>query len=172
MYVHVASGIFLKNCSFTSRCSYVFYAVPCAAFFSPYQDGHKNTNHSKLNDSTCADFLALRNLDNYQEEVDPRTFHHLRWSSLWLWNKNVAVILKYTFTNVARPLDLPVYKCKTEETLKVPWCIPYWFASIIRFKRSTHWPIFEAGFGGITNSWSIKAGHINAVAAFKRHSAK
>ena len=151
MYVHVASGIFLKNCSFTSRCSYVFYAVPCAAFFSPYQDGHKNTNHSKLNDSTCADFLALRNLDNYQEEVDPRTFHHLRWSSLWLWNKNVAVILKYTFTNVARPLDLPVYKCKTEKTLKVPWYIPYWFASLIRFKRSRHWPIIEAGFGGLTN---------------------
>ena len=63
-------------------------------------------------------------------------------------------------------------KFKTEETLKVPWCIPYWFASIIRFKRSMHWPIFEAGFGGITNSWSIKAGHINALAAFKRHSAK
>ena len=60
----------------------VFYAVPCAASFSPYQDGHKNTNHSKLNDSTCADFMALRNLDNYQEEVNRRTFHHLRWSSL------------------------------------------------------------------------------------------
>ena len=30
------------------------------------QDGHKNTIHSKLNDSTCADFLVLRNLDNYQ----------------------------------------------------------------------------------------------------------
>ena len=105
---------------FTSRCSCVFYAVPCAAFFSPYQDGHKNTNHSKLNDSTCADFMALRNLDNYQEEVDPRTFHHLRWSSLWLWHKKVAVVLKYTFTNVAGPLDLLVYKCNTEETLKVP----------------------------------------------------
>ena len=32
-------------------------------FFPPYQDGHKNTNHSKLNDNTCADFMALRNWD-------------------------------------------------------------------------------------------------------------
>ena len=28
----------------------------------------------------------------------------------------------------------------------------YWFVSIICFKRSTHWPIFETGFGGIANS--------------------
>ena len=150
----------------------VFYAVPCAASFSPYQDGHKNTNHSKLNDSTCADFMALRNLDNYQGEVDPRTFHHLWWSSLWLWHKKVAVVLKYACTNVAGPLDLPMYKCKTEETLKVPWCIPYWLTSIICFKRSMHWSIFEAGFGGMTNTWSIKAGHVKAVAAIKRHSTK
>ena len=34
--------------------------------------------------------------------------------------QKVAVILKYIFTNVARPLDVPVYKCNTEETLKVP----------------------------------------------------
>ena len=146
--------------------------MPCAASFSPHQDGHKNTNQSKVNDMTCADFLALRNLDKYQEEMGPKTFHLLRWSSLWLWNKNVAVVLKYTFTNVAAPLDLPVYKCKTVETLKVTWYIPYWFASIIRFKRSAQWASFEAGFGWITNSWSIKAGHINAIAAFKRHSAK
>ena len=109
----------------------VFYAVPCTPFFSPY---HKNTNQSKLNDSKCADFLALRNLDNYQEEVDPRTFHHLRWSSLWLWHKKIAGILKYTSTNVAGPLHLAVYNCKTEETLQIPWCIPYWFASLFRFK--------------------------------------
>ena len=143
----------------------------CVSSFSPYQGGHKNTNHSKLNYSTCAD-LALRNLDNYQEEVDLKTFHRITWSSLWLWHKKVAVVLKYTFKNLAGPLHLPVYKCKTEEALQVPWCIPYWFASIIHFKRSTNWPIFEDGFGGITNSWSIKPGHINAVAAFQRHSAK
>ena len=34
--------------------------------------------------------------------------------------QKVAVVLKYTFTNVAGPLDLLVYKCNTEETLKVP----------------------------------------------------
>ena len=84
---------------------------------------------------------------------------------------NILLITR-TFTNVAGPLDLPMYKRKTEETLKIPWSIPYWFASIIRSKKSMHWPIFEAGFGGITNSWSIKAGHINAVADFKRHSDK
>ena len=77
-------------------------------------------------------------------------------------SQKMAFVSKYTFTDVAGLLDLPLYKCKTEEVLKVPWCIPYWFAFIIRFKRSTHWPIFEAGFGGITNSWSIKTGHINA----------
>ena len=115
-----------------------------------------------LNDSTCADLMALINLDNYQEEIDLTIFHLLRWSSLWLCHKKVAVVLKYTFTDVAGLMDLPAYKCKTEEVLKVPWYIPYWFAFIIRFKRSTHWPIFEAGFGGITNSWSIKTGHINA----------
>ena len=71
-----------KNCSFASRYSNVFYAVSCAAFFSPYQDWHKSINHSKLNGSTCPDFMALLNLDNYQEEVDPRTFQRLRWSSL------------------------------------------------------------------------------------------
>ena len=42
------------------------------------QDWHKSINHSKLNSSTCSDFLALLNLDNYQEEVDPRTFQCLR----------------------------------------------------------------------------------------------
>ena len=34
--------------------------------------------------------------------------------------KKVAFVLKYTFTDVAGPLDLPLYKCKTEEALKVP----------------------------------------------------
>ena len=29
---------------------------------SSYQDGHKSTNHSKLHDSRCADFMALINL--------------------------------------------------------------------------------------------------------------
>ena len=71
----------IKSCCFASRCSCVFYSVPCAAFFSPCQDGHKNTNHSELNDSLCVEIMALRNLDNYQKEVDPTTFHHLRWSS-------------------------------------------------------------------------------------------
>ena len=47
-----------KKCSFASRCSCVFYAVSCAAFFSPYQDWHKSINHSKLNGSTCSDFMA------------------------------------------------------------------------------------------------------------------
>ena len=162
----------MKKCTFASRCSCVFYAVPCAAFFFPYQDGHKDINHSKLNDSTCAGFMALGNLDNYQE-VDSITSHHLRSISLWLWHKKVADVLKYTCTNVAGSLNLPMYKCKIEETLKVPWCIPYWFVSIIRFKRSTHWPILEAGFGGMTNSWSVEAGYINAAApGFKRHSTK
>ena len=68
-----------KNDSFTSSTA-VFYAVSCAAFFSPYQDGHKSTNPSKLNDN----FMALINLGNYQEEVDLRTFHCIRWGSLWL----------------------------------------------------------------------------------------
>ena len=61
--------------------SNVVNCVTCGAI-SPYQDGHENTNYSNLNDSTCADCMALRNLDNYQEELDPRTFHHLRWRSL------------------------------------------------------------------------------------------
>ena len=74
-------------------------------------------------------------------------------------------IFQYTFTDVAGFLDLPLYKCKTELALKVPWCIPYWSVSIIRFRRSAHWPVFETGFGWMTNSWSIKTGHINAEAA-------
>ena len=34
--------------------------------------------------------------------------------------KKVAVVLKCFCTNVAGPLDLPMYKFKTDETLKVP----------------------------------------------------
>ena len=48
-------------------------------FLSPYQDGYKSTNHSKLNDSTCADFMALINLDNYQVEIDSSI---VKWSYL------------------------------------------------------------------------------------------
>ena len=47
-------------------------------FFPPYQDWHKRINHSNLNGSTCPDFMALLNLGNYKEEVDPRTFQRLR----------------------------------------------------------------------------------------------
>ena len=107
--------------------------------------------------SACADLMALINLDKYQEEIDLIIFHLLRWSSLWLCHKKVALVLKYTFTDVAGLLV-----CLYTIVLKVLWCVPYWFAFIIHFKRSPHWPIFETGFGGITNSWSIKTGHINA----------
>ena len=69
---------------------------------------------------TCADFMALINLDNYKEEVDPRLFHCLRWSSLLLRYKKVTVVLRYIFTVVAGFLDVSLYKCKTEEALKVP----------------------------------------------------
>ena len=95
------------------------------SFFSTYQDGHKSTNHSKLNDSTCADLMILINLGNYQEEIDPRTFHRLRWSSLWLCHKKLAADLEYSFTDFAGLLDLPLYKWKTKEVLKVKYLDVY-----------------------------------------------
>lgn len=57
-------------------------------------------------------FMTLINLDNYKEEADPGTLHHLRWNALQLYHKELAVALKYTFTDVAGFLDLPVYNLK------------------------------------------------------------
>ena len=67
-----------KNDSFTSSTAMPFMLCLVQLFFSPDQDGHKSTNPSKLNDN----FMALINLGNYQEEVDLRTFHCIRWGSL------------------------------------------------------------------------------------------
>ena len=152
------TAIYVKKIEVWQVGTAVSFMLCLVQLFSLNQEGNKSTNHSKLNGSTCAGFTSLIKLDNCQKEVDPKTCHRLRRSCLWLCHKKVAVVLNYTFIGIARFLDLPLYKCKTEKALKVPLWIPYWFTSIICYKRSTQWPIFEAGFGEITNSWAISTG--------------
>ena len=133
-----------------------------------YKNGHKNTNHSKLNDNSCVSSFVSNTFRQLQIRSRSRNLAPSKVKLLVTIHKEVAVVLKYTFTDVAGLLDLSLYKCKSEVAVKVSWDIPYWLVFITRFRRSAHWPVFKIGLGRMMNSWSIKAGNINPEAAIKR----
>ena len=121
-------------------------------FLSPYKDRHKSTNHSKLNDSPFVDFYGFNKFGQLKRRSG---FKHFNSPKMELFVTRVSCCFLH-FCRCCRLLDLLLYKCKKEEAPKVPWCITYLFISVIRFKRSRHWPIFETGFGRIMNSWFIR----------------
>ena len=140
--------------------------MSCAGFFPPYQDGQKTINPSKLNDN----FMALINSDNYQEEVDLRTFHCIRWGSLRL-SQIGSSCFKVHFHRCCRAPGSASFSnwrgCESTLIYTVLVCVHNHFKKVNTLANFWSWFCWNKELS--YRSWSIRTSHINAVATFKRH---